>query len=208
MVRNIALLVIVLVVTACSAPVKESPHSGYLSNYSKLKESEKEKNYLSYRSDKLKNYTKYIIDPVAMVYQQKTKDPDFSEEELLDLQTYLRDNIIKALTSGDHPLTIVDDAGKDVARIKVAITDVKKTIGALNLTIYTKVTGVGLGGVAVEGELVDSLTGEQIAAAVHWGSGSRVLRAGYTKTGDAKILLKKWSKELKIKLSNSDENES
>jgi len=67
----------------------------------------------------------------------------------------------------------------------------------LNLTIYTKITGAGLGGAAMEGELVDSMTGEQLAAVSQWGSGSRILRAGFSHTGDAKILMDRWAKALR-----------
>ena len=81
--------------------------------------------------------------------------------------------------------------GKRVARIKVALTAVDETVGALNLTIYTKVTGAGLGGAAMEGEILDSVTGEQLSAVVQWGNGSRILRAGYTKLGDAKLQINK-----------------
>jgi len=205
--KKVVLIIIILLVVACSAPVKKAEYSGYLSDYSRLKESSTEKNYFSYRAENISNYTKFIIDPVEMLYQPNTNEKELSKKELKDLQAYLHHNLVKALTSGDDPLTIVDKAGDNVARLRVAITQVKKTIGALNLTIYTKVTGVGLGGVSVEGELLDSITGEQVAAVIRWGSGSRVLRAGFKKTGDAEILLKKWSKELKKKLSQNKSNE-
>ena len=52
----------------------------------------------------------------------------------------------------------------------------------------------------VEGEVVDSITGEQLAAAMRWGGGGRFGRAGYTKTGDAKIILTRWAKGWRKKL--------
>jgi hypothetical protein len=70
----------------------------------------------------------------------------------------------------------------------------------MNVTIYTKITGIGLGGIAGEGELVDSITGEQLAASIRWGSGSRILRAGFRHTGDAEILICRWSKQLREEL--------
>jgi len=41
------------------------------------------------------------------------------------------------------------------------------------------------------------MTGEQLAAVSQWGSGSRILRAGFTHTGDAKILMDRWAKDLR-----------
>jgi hypothetical protein len=81
--------------------------------------------------------------------------------------------------------------------VRLAITDVDATIGALNVTSYTKVTGAGLGGAAIEGEIVDAMTGEQLGATIRWGGGSRFGRAGYTKLGDAKIILKRWADHLR-----------
>ena len=52
----------------------------------------------------------------------------------------------------------------------------------------------------MEGEVVDSVTGEQIAAVIRWGSGSRLLRAGFTHTGDAKILMNRWAKDLRERI--------
>ena len=52
----------------------------------------------------------------------------------------------------------------------------------------------------LEGEAVDSITGEQLAAAMRWGGGGRFGRAGYTKTGDAKIILTRWAKKWREKL--------
>jgi hypothetical protein len=91
----------------------------------------------------------------------------------------------------------VKEPGPGVARFRIGLTDVEKTIGVLNVAIYTKVTGLGLGGASAEGELVDSVTGEQLAAMVRWGTGSRVLRAGLTHMGDAKIAIEKWTKDLR-----------
>ena len=52
----------------------------------------------------------------------------------------------------------------------------------------------------MEGEMVDSVTGEQLAAAVQWGSGSRVLRAGFTKLGDAKLQISRWTKNMRKRI--------
>ena len=67
---------------------------------------------------------------------------------------------------------MVQEPGQGVARIRLGITEVDDTIGLLNVSTYTKITGAGLGGISLESEAVDSVTGEQLAAAVRWGSGS------------------------------------
>lgn len=204
MIKTVTLILtfVCIFLTACSAPVKKPVHSGFLSDYSQLKTSETRKNHMGYRSEKLPQYKKIIIDPVAMVYMEDDQQAQFTPQELEDLQTFADQALIKVFNADDSNISVVNEPGENIARMRIAITDVKRSFGALNVALLTKFTGAGLGGIAVEGELLDSITGEQLGAAIHWGNGSRVLRAGFTKTGDAKILLKRWSKELKNKLSS------
>ena len=142
------------------------------------------------------NYSKFIIEPVAMLYRQPEEKRKFADEELEDLQAHFATKVREALIEDDG-YQVVEVAGPGTARLRIGITDVDDTIGALNVTIYTKITGAGLGGAAMEGEVVDSVTGEQIGAVIRWGSGSRLLRAGFTHTGDAKILMNGWAKDLR-----------
>ena len=167
------------------ATVQDPGQAGFLSDYSNLEEIDE--NQLLYDSGNMGNYSKFIIEPIAMLYRQPEEKRIFSDEELEGLQAHFKTAIIEALTEDDG-FQVVELAGPGTARIHLGITDVDDTIGALNVTIYTKITGAGLGGAAMEGEVLDSVTGEQLAAASRWGSGSRILRAGFTHTGDAKIL--------------------
>ncbi|MEM9183296.1 MAG: DUF3313 family protein, partial [Pseudomonadota bacterium] len=66
----------------------------------------------------------------------------------------------------------------------------------------TKATGAGLGGVAIEMEVSDSQTGAELLAVVRWGSGSRVLRAGFTRLGDAKIQVGRWARDFRDLLTS------
>jgi hypothetical protein len=182
------------------ATVQDPGQSGFLSDYSNLEEIGA--NHLSYDSGNLGNYSKFIIGPVAMLYRQPEEKRIFDDEELEDLQVHFRTAIIEALTEDDG-FQEVELAGPGTARLHIGITAVDDTIGALNITIYTKITGAGLGGAAFEGEVVDSITGEQLAAVSRWGSGSRVLRAGFTHTGDAKILMDRWAKHFRERIDEA-----
>ena len=188
------------VLAAGCATVQDPGQAGFLSDYSKLEEIKE--NHLVYDSGNLGNYSKFIIEPVAMLYRQPEEKRIFSDEELEDLQVHFKTAVIEALTEDDG-FPVVEVAGPGTARLRIGITAVDDTIGALNVTIYTKITGAGLGGAAMEGEVVDSMTGEQIAAVSRWGSGSRILRAGFTHTGDAKILMNRWAKDLRKRLDDA-----
>ncbi len=182
------------------ATVQDPGQAGFLSDYSNLEEIDE--NHLLSDSGNLGNYSKFIIEPVAMLYRQPEEKRIFRDEELEDLQAHFKTAVIEALTE-DGGYQVVEVAGPGTARIRVGITDVDDTIGALNISIYTKITGAGLGGAAFEGEVVHSITGEQIAAVSRWGSGSRILRAGFTHTGDAKILMDRWAKDLRERLDEA-----
>jgi hypothetical protein len=182
------------------ATVQDPGQAGFLSDYSNLEEINE--NHLVYMSGNAGNYSKFIIDPVAMLYRQPEEKRIFTDQELEDLQVHFKTAVIEALTEDDG-YQVVEVAGPGTARLRIGITDVDDTIGALNITIYTKITGAGLGGAAFEGEVVDSMTGEQIAAVSRWGSGSRILRAGFTHTGDAKILMDRWAKNLRERIDEA-----
>ncbi len=188
---------IVSAMAAGCATVQDPGQTGFLSDYSKLEEIEE--NHLFYDSGNYGHYSKFIVEPVVMLYHQPEEKRKFTDEELKDLQTHFATTVREALIEDDG-YQVVEVAGPETARLRIGITDVDDTIGALNVTIYTKITGAGLGGAAMEGEVVDSVTGEQIAAVSRWGSGSRLQRAGFTHTGDAKILMNRWAKDLRERI--------
>ncbi len=186
-----SLLLTMLFIAGCAAPVVEQEESGFLKDYSGLVETD-DSSYV-YVGPNLGNYSKFMIDPVALLFVMDPDEPQFDEAEMNDIKDFVVTEMSEALTEG-NAYQVVDSAAPGVARIRVGITDIDASTGILNVLIYTKITGAGLGGIATESEVVDSITGEQLAAAIHWGTGSRVLRAGFTRAGDAKILIARWVK--------------
>ncbi|MDH3646896.1 MAG: DUF3313 domain-containing protein [Gammaproteobacteria bacterium] len=193
-------LAAIIAVAGCATPVRKPSQTGFLSDYSRLQEFDE--NHLVFDSGKLGDYSQFIIEPVRMLYSQPEGERKFTEKELQELRAYVETRVGDALAKDDG-YQLVDVPGPETATIRVGITDVDGSIGALNLLIYTKITGAGLGGASMEGEFVDSVTGEQIAAAVRWGSGSRILRAGLTHTGDAKILFNRWAKDFRQRVDEA-----
>lgn len=189
-----------LVLVSGCAGVEQAEYTGFLSDYSNLQELEE--GHLFYSAGKSGNYDKFIIDQVVLLFEPNEVDPHFSDDELLELQDHFRSVVVEEFTR-DNGYEIVARPGPRTARIRMGISDVKRTIGALNVTIYTKVTGAGIGGASAEGEMVDSMSGEQLAAAVRWGGGSRVLRAGFTEMGDAKLAIDKWAKDLRMMMDKA-----
>jgi len=193
----IAAVAVLTVASAC-VPITAPERAGFLSTYENLDVVGKDR--LFYPGSRVGEYSKFIIDPTILLFTPDPDDPRFTAQELADLLEYFDNAIIEQLSKDNHNgpgYEMVEEPGDGVARIRIGINDVEETVGELNVLIYTKITGAGLGGAAAEGEMVDSLSGEQVAAAVRWGSGSRILRAGFTHTGDAKIAIHHWARDLR-----------
>jgi len=186
------LLAVFGVVSAC-ATIDEPEQTGFLSDYSKLERTDE--GQWRYLSGKVSNYSKFYIEPVSDLMSPANRE-EFSAENIAELKEHFVTEVTAALTKDDS-YEVVSEPGPGVASIRLAITEIDASIAALNITIYTKATGAGLGGIAAEGELVDSVSGEQLGAAVRWGAGSRVLRAGLSKLGDAKLVIDRWADQLR-----------
>ena len=183
------------VVSAC-ATIDEPEKTGFLSDYSKLERSA-DGRWL-YADANTASYSKFHIEPVAILVDPEG-EAKFTPEEIEELKQHFVKKMTEALTEDDG-YEVVSAPGPGVASFRLAITEIDASIAALNITIYTKATGAGLGGIAAEGEIVDSVTREQLAAAIWWGSGSRVLRAGLSKLGDAKLVIDAWAKDIRKRI--------
>ena len=185
-------------ISAC-ATIDEPEQTGFLSDYSKL-ERDSDDRWL-YAESRTGSYSKFYIEPIAVLFAPQ-EEPKFTPGEIEELKQHFTTKMTDALTRDDG-YEVVSGPGPGVATFRLAITEIDASIAALNLTIYTKATGAGLGGVAAEGEIVDSMTGEQLAAAIRWGSGSRVLRAGLSKLGDAKLVIDAWAKDVRKRIDQA-----
>lgn len=180
----------------CAAPVRDAEPTEFLSDTSRLAATDEDR--LAYFSDRLPAYRSFLIDPVALIVMEG--DDPFTAEQLDNFKAYTAETLRAALTDEGSPFAIVDEPGPGVARIRVAVSQLDRSDGVLNVAIFTKITGAGLGGVGVETEIIDSVTGEQLAAIVRAGSGSRIVPGGITPTGHARRLVARWFRELRAEL--------
>jgi hypothetical protein len=63
--------------------------------------------------------------------------------------------------------------------------------------------GVGVGGAAMEAEIVDAVTGKQVAAVVESKQGSRVPFSNLGEWGTAKGVMDSWAKRFKERLEEA-----
>jgi hypothetical protein len=174
--------------------------SGFLSDYSRLEPtSGGSLRYLN-PAKGLGNYSKFIVDPVVVHFHEQSKGAKTDEATRMRLTTFMHDALVKELQDGYE---VVSEPGPGIARVRVALTDVDASTPALNILPQTKLTGLGLGGASMEGEIVDSRTGEQIGALIEAQKGKRVSFAGVRKWGDAEAVMKSWAGRLRKRLDDA-----
>lgn len=206
-----AMAVMWLVTLSCSRPantsrIKRIPagleNAGFLSNYANLKPNPEFENTRTYVSqDALKNLHRYVavIVEMPMVYvstdMDETKIPDRGAAALTE---YFHEALSGAV---EDAFPVVQSPGPLVLRLRTAIVgvDLGKT-GALDI-----------GKVGVEMEMVDSETGQQIAAAVdrqNLGEGAEVGSATFTreeKFRAATQAVDGWARRLRAFLDSAHE---
>lgn len=111
----------------------------------------------------LGDYKTFLIDPVLIAYHVSAYDEEVPEEKIDQIATEFRNQAIQAIAD---KYEIVDKAGPGVLRIRAALTDLVPSKPLLNAYWLTKLTGLGLGGAAMEAEFIDSVSGEVVVAVI------------------------------------------
>jgi hypothetical protein len=176
---------------------------GFLSTYANLEPVKGQENFLRYIApgDELGKYSTLIVDPITVKLYDEKQAEKLKPEDVKHIEQFLYEQVKKDL--GEAGFKLTSDPGADVARIRIAITNLKAASPALNVLPQTKLTGVGLGQTAAEGEIVDSVTGKQLVAAIKSDTGSRFSLSGLSKWGDVEAVMKDWSKALVTRLSEA-----
>lgn len=182
-------LVVLGVLVGCSGRPNVG-HSGFLRDYSKLKlEEDGAKRYLN-PSKNLRQYNKFIIDPVVVHFAPDAKGTAIDPAELKELTDYFHTELGVSLSKRYQ---VVNAPAPGVLRLRIAITDIEKTTPVANIHPAMKLSGIGLGGAAMEAEAVDSLSGERVGAVVDSQSGGRLgVTAGLKKYGHAEQVMDGW----------------
>jgi hypothetical protein len=171
------LALVLVAVSSCSRPAPKanvtevgggSEFSGFLSTYANLKPNPNFENTMSYVSgDPAKNIHRYvavIVDTPTVYVSTYAKAKAIPDRGVWALKEYFQNAISGAI---EDAFPVVQSSGPLVLRLRSAIVGID--VGQLpadQKDPNTLERGINIGRVAVEMELVDSETGEQIAAAV------------------------------------------
>lgn len=192
-----ACICLTVIIGGCAKTAKKT---GFLSSYAKLEPvSETRMRYIA-PNELIVKYSKFVIEPVETKFYDTKTSKNIQPEDIKHLEEYFHMEIVK---QKPDRYQIVSMPGQNVARLRIAITNLEKSTPALNVLPQTKLTGVGLGQASVEAELVDSQTGQQIAAVIDSETGSRFSFSGLSKWGDVEAVMKDWAKRLWLRVDEA-----
>ena len=195
-------VVLIMGITGCGTT--KAGHSGFLGDYSGLRPStiaDGAEQYFHSRKA-IADYDKFIVDPVRVQFASGSNASAIDPAKTLELTEYFRTKLISELRSGGYSVT--DKQGGNALIVRMAITGLKKTNPLLNIHPATKMSGAGLGGASFEGECVDSVTGERIAAVVHSKKGDRTsMKAGLSDWDHAKQAMDFWAETFVNQLNSN-----
>jgi hypothetical protein len=185
-VRPAALLPVSALLVACSSSPAPT-RTGFLSDYSRLETVDKER--ARYISPDLKRYSQFIVDPVEWRAQQS----DLSGEDRAKIANHFHDSLVRVLQTNGFAIT--DAPAANAARIRVAITNIHDATWWMKVHPGSSLAGAGRGGAACEGEIIDSVSGEQLAAFVRAGVGSQFTVGNFSTVSDVNNVIDQWAKD-------------
>ena len=189
--------------------------AGFLSDYGKLKPNPNFENTVSYvKQDDAKNIHKYIaviVEPVEIYVATNADTSQMPDNGRTALAAYFQNAIVRAV--GDA-FPVVQEPGPLVLRLRTALIGVDmgaKIATDSNASGEALARAVDIGKVGVEMEMVDTSTGEQIAAAVdrqNLGSGAVIGSVNFSrdeKFAAATEALDGWAARLREFLDSAQE---
>jgi hypothetical protein len=202
-----------------------SQESGFLGDYySKLQPDPQNADLLSYwkNKDLLKTSSKFILDPVTVYLLPEAQQRGIDPEQLAKLAQYFTKAIKDELT-GSGRYEVVTEPGPGVMVLRAAITNVEPVGGKENAALkgaevaatHAVAPGASLlvprlsvGKVAIEGEIVDSVSGDVMAAFMTSKNGRRYFSGlkAYEKWGDIDAAFRTWAKNFRERLDKAHES--
>jgi hypothetical protein len=195
--------------------------SGFLGDYSKLAPEAKNGDLLLYEksANVLSNYHKFIFDPVTIYLLPEATDRGIDPDDLERLAKYFHDAVTDELTKSGR-YEIVTTPGPDVLELSVAITNVEPTGGKKNAAVKGAATAasvavapgasllvprLSVGRIGIEGEMIDSTSGERMVAFVTSKGGRRWFSGfnAYKKWGDIEAAFRSWAKNFRERLDQA-----
>ncbi len=187
--------------------------SGFLSDYSALEKGGKGQAQLRYvnPATDFSQYDKIQIDTIAIIAVEGSSLSGMDIHQATLMAAHFRDALVEEL---GKDYEIVDTPGPGTMRLRAALTEARGSKVVLD-TLTTVIpqtrllaTGAQLaadnsattGKARAEAELLDSLTGERLVAAVDERYGTKALRGSVKKWSDVKSAFSLWAERMRLRL--------
>jgi len=207
-----------LAVTGCSAShqARSVKPSGFLSDYSQLREGKEGEALLVYIQPGVdwKKYDKILIEPIEVWHDAARTGflQEVPKEEAQVLADYLDASLRNALR---NDYRFVERAGPGVLRLRVAITEAEGSTVPLDVvstvipqmrtlsTVKRIATGTAafVGKAGIEGELIDGMTDQRLGAAVDRRVGQKRAKGVLNTWDDVQGAFDFWSERLRTRLT-------
>ncbi|NBC10300.1 MAG: DUF3313 family protein, partial [Planctomycetes bacterium] len=194
--RTLPLLIAATLLTLLGCTMPPRQPAGFLDGYARLAPDPEIDGLLVYQAPGFDPaaWDRFLIDPIVVRFAPDAKGRDLDPAVLDRLTAYFHTALTTRVA---QRYRVVTQPGPGVMRVRLAITDVKKTEPALNLHPATKLSGLGLGGASVEGEGIDTQTGRTLFAFRHTRPGNRLeIIEGLEPWGHAKDAMDFWAERL------------
>jgi hypothetical protein len=204
-----------LIISVSWAAGYSMPKSGFLQDYSLLGKDnmmkKADKIYINKKTD-FEKYDQIMLDDIVFMIADEAKFKGFEAKELADLADAFSKAIMMNL-AGLYEFT--DKPGPGVMRLRVALTNLNPNnpvtgtittiipVGILASGVKKGATGdhIGMGEVSFEGEMIDSQSGEILAAVMDAESGKKYkVTKSVSKWGHTVDIFNKWAQTLRKRL--------
>jgi len=165
--------------------------TGFLSTYSRLEQAGPSSLRYIDPNNRLARYTKFMLQPVEIKWYHA--GVTVSEANQRMLADEMKKAVVKAMSDRYE---IVTAPAYDVGEVRIALTDIQRSTPILNAIPRPKITDLGLGGLAMEAEIIDSVSNVQIAALVESSTG-RNLNWNPTEWDDAIGAMNDWARRFR-----------
>jgi len=209
---------LVILLSACSSTIqtRSVETSGFMTDYHQLRKGEAGEARLVYinPSTDFGKYDKILIKPVQVYAAPKSKLAKLPNEDVQSLVNYLHATVREQL-KGDYVL--VDRPGSGVMSLRVAITEAKGSKVVMDTLSSVMPPGIAVsaikqlatgtpasvGSARVEMEMLDSVTGERLIAAMDERAGRKYTGRfdKWKKWQDAKDAYDYWAQQLRARLT-------
>lgn len=167
--------------------VDDFSNTEFLTDYSLLElvPDEEGKQYFLKPDVDWSKYHSLIIEKVIINEADNDKSSSMSRRDRLMMGIYFQ-NSMRMSVQKDFVVGTIPEAGVLTVRASISDTTSGSTLGAM--------MGGSYGGVVIEGEIIDSMTGEPLVAIIDQKNGQFL--SAYTDWDDAAIALDNWSEQL------------